>query len=491
MWPFVKRRYAASERWPLTMRLFRLSDSDWWNLGAAFEGCFISGASGAGKTTGSGRKLATSYLAAGMGGLVLTAKSDERELWERYCRETGRASDLVVFSPSGPWRFNFLEHELHRAGPGAGLTENLVNLFSEVMEVAQRQTGSGGREDEGYWRRAMRQMVRNCIDVLTLGRNRLSVTDLYRMVVSLPKSLASVSDPEWQRRSFAYESLQLADRAAKSSIRQQDYELCADYCLLEFPELSEKTRSIVVSTFTSMIDVFQRSVLRELFCTTTNITPEAVEEGAIILVDLPVKEYAEVGQLAQVLMKYVFMRSIERRRQDVEMRPVFLWADESQLFTTSYDFMFQTTARSSRVATVYLTQNLSNYYATLGAREEGKAAVDSLLGNLNTKIFHANGDAVTNEWAATMIGRSRQFLVNANTSRSSDVVSTLFGQQDSQTSGGVTEAIDFEVQPQRFTTLRKGGRTYGGLVDAIVFQGGRRFQATGRTWLPVTFQQRF
>jgi len=476
--------------WPLALPLMPLSDVDAFTLADACEGVGIFGATGSGKSSGSGRQLALAYLRAGMGGLVLTAKPDERALWERYCRDAGRAQDLIVFSPGGHWRFNFLDYELHRSGAGGGLTENIVNLFSEACQVAERQTGAGGREDEGYWRRAMRQMVRNASDILMLGAGRVSIPDLYRLIVSLPTSHSQVGDADWRNRSFAYACLKAADERPKSAMRRDDYALCADYALMEFPGLSEKTRSVIVSTFTSMADVFQRGVPRELFCTTTNIAPEAIEDGKIILMDLSVKEFGEVGQLSQALMKYVFMRSIERRAPQGDLRPVFLWVDESQLFTTDYDFMFQTTARSARVCTVYLTQNLSNYYATLGAGEQGKASADSLLANLNTKIFHANGDPVTNDWAASLIGRSRQYFVNASNTQPADVIAALCGLAgNGQTSGGVSEVMEFEVQPRRFSSLRKGGVANGGLVDAIVFQGGRRFAATGKTWLPVTFQQ--
>ena len=481
------------QRWPLTRPLFWLSDTAAFTLADACEGAQVFGATGSGKTTGSGYRLARAFLLAGMGGLILTAKPDECSQWVRYCQEAGRLHDLVVFSATGPWRFNFLNYELHRSGPGAGLTENLVNLFSEVLQVAERQTGSGGREDEGYWRRAMRQLVRNCIDLLVTGTGNVSIPDLYRLVVSLPTSPAQVNDSAWQERSFAIQCLKAADAKSKSASRFRDYELCADYTLLEFPGLSDKTRSIIVSTFTSMVDVFQRSVLRELFCTSSNVTPDVATEGKIILMALPVKEFGEVGQLAQVLMKYVFMRSVERRVPQDDMRPVFLWADESQNFTSPYDFQFQTTARSARVCTVYLTQNLPNYYATLGAGEAGKASADSLLANLNTKIFHANSDPVTNEWSSTLIGKSRQFFVNAsNSQQPGDWLSTMCGWRNAQhASAGISEVYEYEVPPRRFTALRKGGAPNGGLVDAIVFQGGRRFRETGKTWLPVTFQQQF
>ncbi len=56
--------------------------------------------------------------------------------------------------------------------------------------------------------------------------------------------------------------------------------------------------------------------------------------------------------------------------------------------TTAYDMQFQTTCRSSRVATVYLTQNISNMYAALGGSDQGENQANSLFANLNTKIFH-------------------------------------------------------------------------------------------------------
>jgi hypothetical protein len=489
MWWRSKRR-AAGRRWPFTMPLLWLAEDCAFTLADAFEAVQIFGATGSGKTTGSGRQLALAYLRAGMGGLVLTAKADERCLWENYCRETGRIADLVVFSPTGPWRFGFLDYELRRDGPGAGLTENLVNLFGEVLQVAERRGSGTGREDEGYWLRALRQLVRNCIDLSILANGSVSVPDLYRVVISLATSPAQVGDRAWQERSFAYSCLQAADGRPKPPARRRDFELCADYCLLEFPALSEKTRSIIVSSFTSMVDVFQRSVLRELFCTSTNITPEATSDGKIILMDLAVKEFGEVGQLAQVLMKYMFMRAIERRSAGDATRPVFLWADESQNFTSDYDFQFQATARSARVCTVYLTQNLPNYYATLGANEAGRASADALLGNLNTKILHANSDPVTNEWAANLIGRSRQYFVNASRSQPIDVISALLGlDSGGQSSGGVSEVMEYEVPPRRFTALRRGGAVNAGIVDAIVFQGGRRFAPTGKTWLQTTFRQ--
>ncbi|GIW86417.1 MAG: hypothetical protein KatS3mg108_0741 [Isosphaeraceae bacterium] len=55
---------------------------------------------------------------------------------------------------------------------------------------------------------------------------------------------------------------------------------------------------------------------------------------------------------------------------------------------------------------------------------------------------------------------------------------------------GISESYEFEVQPSVFTALRRGGFANGGEVDGIVFQGGRRFRANGRSWIRRTFRQR-
>ncbi len=258
-----------------------------------------------------------------MGGLVLTAKSDERKVWEGYCRATGRLRDFYVFSTRGPLKFNFLDYELKRRGPGAGLTENIVHLFCEMLEVAERQSGQAGRADEGYFRRANRQLLRNVVDLLVMAKGRVSVPELYQAVISAPTSLAQRNSADWKKSSFCYQCLREGDARPKSASRAHDFSIVADYFFVEYPALSSRTRSVVVSTFTSMVDVIQRGVLAQLFCGETNITPEAIEDGAILLIDLPVKEFGEVGQFAQVLWKMAFQRAIERRDMSRNKRPVF------------------------------------------------------------------------------------------------------------------------------------------------------------------------
>jgi hypothetical protein len=472
--------------------LLKLSSKDFWTVRDSFEGTQIFGAIGSGKTSGSGQAIAKAFLKAGYGGLVLTAKKGERELWEKYAEATGR-QDLIIVSPENHWRFNFLNYELNRPGKGGGLTENLVALFCHVLEAAERKEQGGG--NERFWKDALKNLLRNAIELLKMSKGEVKLEDISRIIESAPATLDQVESPDWQRRSYCAELLYEAEEKAKSPAQEADYAHTRKYWLQDFPDLNPKTRSIITAMFTNMASLFLRSPLRELFSTTTDFLPEHSHNGAVIIIDLPAREYMDVGIYAQMMFKLLWQQSTERREIGPASRPVFLWVDESQVFVNSYDTQFQTTARDRMAATVYLTQNISNYYAML-AGQRAKPETDSLLGNLVTKIFHSQSDAETNRWAAELVGKSWQTRINANVSSSqgggsssSRYSGVISDQQSEQSSAGFSEIFEYELPPSSFTTLKKGGPPNGNQVEAILYQGGRTFKHTGKTHLKVTFQQ--
>ena len=478
------------EPWPNDLELLRWTKAEPFTLEDACKGVQVWGMTGSGKSSGSGKLLALSYLEAGFGGLVLCAKPGEADTWREYCRLAGRSDDLIVFAPSAPWRFNFLDYELQRPGAGAGLTENLVQLFLTVAEIAGRGAGSGGQENEGYWQRSLQQLLRNAIDLLVAATGRVSVSDLYRLIISAPTGFEQIDSAAWKAKSFCWDCLLRGDAAKKDGYREYDFSVVADYFLVEYPGLSEKTRSIIVSTFTSMADGFNRGVLRELFGTATNVTPDDCLTGKVVVVDLPVKEFAEIGQFAATVWKYQFQRAVERRDVRANPRPCFLFADEAHLFTTKFDALFQTTARSARCCTVYLTQNLNNYLVAYSG-ESGQAQAKSLLGNLTTHVVHALADTDTAQFVADLIGRSKQWFHNGNvTHQPYHPIDDAMGVSRSQSSGGYSESFEFEVQPAELARMATGGPATGFRVGGLVWRGGHPFPSTGRSYLWTSFNQR-
>ena len=455
---------------------------NYWSLNDAFQGVQAFGGTGSGKSSGSGQALARAFLEANLGGLVLTAKTDEVFAWQEYARGTGRETDLLIVDESAKWRFNFLRYELKRPGAGAGQTENLVNLFCSVLESSERRQGQTGGSD-AYWQRTLKQLLRNAIDLAVLAMDDLDLPALYRIITSAPRTAEEEANPAWREKSACHKLIQIAEERARERDRTEDFELTRDYWLREFPSLATETRSIIVSTFTSMADCFLRGRLRKLFCTDLNFQPEDSFDGKIIVLNLPVKEHNELGQFAQVLFKYVWQRAVERRippridRKTAQetIRPVFLWADESQFFANSYDVLFQSTARSSRACTVYLTQNLPSYFAAFGG-PNSRSEVEAFIGNLQTKIFHANGDPATNNWAADSIGKTRQMRYQGSIS---EAVARASGPGINQSAGG-SQITEYTIQPQEFTILGTGGSECDMQVDCIIFQGGRRWIVPGR-----------
>lgn len=450
---------------------------DVFTIRHAVEGVQIFGASGSGKSTGSGRHLALALLRSGAGGLVLTVKPDEPAMWKEYCAAAGRLNDLVIFSPSQPWRFNPLEYQYRCAGSGQ-TTENIVHLFASLAEVLDRAAGASTPD---YWTRAQNQLVRNAVDLAAVARGVPNLDLIYSIIATAPQSPEEARADSWQRTSLCYRCLAEGDRRPKNPIQQADWPQVVRFWLREFPTLSSRTRSCIVSTFSTIAETFLRGELRRLFSTTTNITPEVTFQGKILLLALPIKQFGELGRLAQVLWKHLWQKAAEARDIRSNPRHVFLWADESQHFIAKSDPLFLTTSRSAKVITVLLTQNAPNYLTVLSRSE-----VDSLLANLATKIWHRNSCTITNQMAADTIARSRQFHWSTGMSMSGEGGGSP---RVSHNVGG-SDALEWELLPGEFQFLRSGGPGSNFEVDAILYQAGRIWAGSKRNHLRVAFNQR-
>lgn len=457
---------------------------DAWRIRDSFEGTSIMGQTGSGKSSTSGAAIAKRFLQLGYGGLVLCAKPGERELWQRYARECGREHHLFIVSPREDpyhhthWRFNFLDYELNRAKDmGGGLTENLVTLLTTVTEIIENKASAA--ENDRYWTRAMHQLLRNTIDLLNLACDTLTLSDVLRIILEAPRSESQAQDEHWQQNSFCAQCLEEAHRRVHISgdpIARHDFEVVWNYFVKDYAGLDARTRSNIVSTYTSVADVLSHGYCHELLCTTTNLVPEYTFDGAIIVLDLPIQHFRSVGRASQGIIKYLYQLCVLARDVEREPRPVFLWGDEIQNFCSSFDFEFLAVARSARCATVFITQSISNYYAVLGAG--GRDAANALLANLSTKLFHANGDIETNRWASETIGSHETTSHNYSSSQNA---------QGSSTSRGGSDTVKGKILPSDFTTLRRPAPP-DYIAEGIVFQGGRIWQS-GDTFMKVKFKQ--
>ena len=551
---YLPRWIEGGSRRNASRALVDFGGGDFLTEAQCFEGIMIFGATGSGKTTGSAATLQRSFLSndENYGFVVLCVKPGEADDWEAAAARAGRSGDVVRFGPGRPWRFNFLAYTAAIPGGYGRDPFNQVNLLEQVCEAAKLGEVQNSGGENAYFVGARKELITRIVVPMFYAWGELTIERFLDMVGSAPTSIEQVADAEWRARSGCYQTLiKAVDDPAIQGLEPQDVRIFATFWLKFWPTLDPKTRSNIVSTFTSALLPLTVGLIRDLFCTTTNVIPDVAREGAILIIDLPVKVYREAGILGNLIWKYLAQLMLERTSHP-NARPVVLWTDESQCLTAKYDLEFQSTARSSKTITVNITQNLSGYYAMLPARD-ARAATDAILGNFQTKIFHQNTDPATNQYASDLIGKGivrrntvnwssnhghsdgQSWSYNSNTqigesegrswgsqssfgssygangsswsysggsnsgrnegrtwSRSAgDGYSYTEGSNyGSSNGGGWTEVIDYIVEPRAFATqLRKGGPDNMGLVDAIIVQGGRKFNGTGAHWLPSTFQQ--
>jgi hypothetical protein len=482
---------------PLDYPLLRLNSVDAISWRDAAEGILITGAVGSGKSSGSGSALARAALSLNWGACVTTTKVTDRDDWIRYARDTNRSDSLLIVRPGGPHHFNFADREWNRDGAGAAQTENVTQLLMAGAEIAGARREGGS---DPYWHQSTTQLVRNTVHLTGLATGGVRLADMLAIVRSAPKSIDDVraKDSPWRMESACFQALLAASKSLTTEAQRLDYEATEAYFLSEFADLAPKTRSIITQSFTSLLDPFMRSPLRELFCTDTTFTPEDAERGKIILLDLPVKEWGEVGRIAQVLFKTSFQRSIERRDIRKSPVPVLLFCDEAQLFLSpSSEETFLQTARASRCVAVYLTQNVANVYSALGGTPKAQHQAESILSLLSTHIYHTNAGE-TCDWAARRISQTWQMRQGANQGYSSNMsqqggslttdTTTSVNYSDNQ-GVSLSEQLSFQILPQEFTTLRTGSPRNNMLVDGIIFKPGRIWNATGTNFMRVTFKQ--
>ena len=495
------------ETYDLDTPLIELSGSDSvagvWSVRNAVEGVQIFGGIGSGKTSGSGRMLALKYLVAGFGGLVLTVKPDEKDVWVDYCAKTGRTKDLLIVEPGRDNFFNFLDYA---GGTGNDfLTENIVQVLKTVINASAEK--SGGKADDPFWETALDMLIFNVIDLCKLAYGKISVQKMFEIVQSLPKAdtIQNPGEPSAFQIAFDIAEQKVNDQIKTWANKQPvetmlkfsddifyDEMVCAalpdarlfkfihEFFMDSFMNLAEKTRSIIDFSFSGFLFHLLRDPVYSLFCSrAATFTPEDCIEGKIILINLPVKTYHKIGRDSQIMFKYIWQRAMEKREITDAARPVFLWADEAQHFLHEHDAEYQATARSSRIATVYISQNLPNYLANMGgAKSDFK--VKSFLGTLGTKIFHANADIETNRYASELIGDT----FYEETSETATAAGTF------SSSRTKSLKIDRAVKPEEFAHLKTGGPLNSFRVEGYLhFQGN--LLKTARNHIKIQFNQQY
>jgi type IV secretory pathway TraG/TraD family ATPase VirD4 len=466
---------------PLDRVVLRLSKAVVITLRDILASIGILGRSGSAKTSGSGATIMRALIAMPSGGLICGAKPEDLENTVKIFREAGREDDLLIFGPDTGLRFNPIDYEVQHGAD----TNDLVHFMMTVGESLKGGDSKSTGEDGQFWHQQSSRCLYCDVEIIKQARGQVSAPAIQEFIATAAYSPAQIATPEWQAE-FHNQCLKQAFIREKTPIEQYNFDLASAYCLTEFPQMAEKTRSSILAHVNGILHVFNSGLARHLLSTTTNVIPDVMFNGKWLFVNTPPCQYHETGRFIACALKYATQRCILRRAAKPSDVPVIIWCDEAQEFVNSFDSHFLAQCRSHLGAMVHLTQSVHSYYAALPG-QAGKHQANALLSNFGTKIFHALGDYESAEFAANLVGRSLQTFVGASMSPASNLYDEFTGRSQLVTS--TSEHFEYILQPNRFMNgLRTGGSINNLMCDAIVVRSGQPF-ANGNNWLQVAFRQ--
>ena len=434
-------------------------------------GCLITGGLGSGKSSTSARNIALSLLASGYGGLVLTVKSDETEHWIEYAKETGREKDLIIFNAASGLSFDPLAYIWQAGGRAAAQIETVVELFTILMSVGKVYQPSSG---ERYFEQAVEELLRATLVILSNAREPISILAIHKVIASLPTEPPEVDDPEWQQSSECARIIsKLRQRKEEfTSSQWDDLEIAILFLLEKFPSLDSRTRSNIESTWSGMASKFTYDPFRSMFCSGRfDFTAEMTTHNhAIVVCDMPVLEYGrQTSRLCQILVKLIFQKAWLRHQYKLRCcNGAFLFQDEFSLLMHRDEGHFHQVCRGSAIAPICITPNILNIAAEEFGEQQPGAKTLGFLGLLSLKIFHANNETLTNQYASDQIGKVYSYIEGWNA-----------GQSENHHHSGVSanKQLVHLLEPIAFTSLLKpdGDNPYS---EAVVYLSGRTFNAT-------------
>lgn len=475
----------------------------------AIEATLVLGSTGSGKTSGPAQYAGKAMLSKGWGMCILCAKPEEKDRWVRYAEQTGRSKDLVIFNKDSDLNFNFLQYELDRTGDGAGEMINMVNILMNLNEQNRIHQSGGDGKEEKFWDNSLRRLISRSIILLILAGKEVSIHNMRKLVSGCFRSddfkiyneiINLISNDEvdpklrkqavhdletWIQASFfldVYHKVNLKD--FESPTKTEEARFVLDYWSKEFPNISERTQSIIIESYNGVIEPwFGSGILQEKFSggLSDELWPEnIIKRNCIVIIDFPLKEYGLAGIYAASIYKTAFQAAMERRdiKRETDPKPVALVIDEYQSFVSPLtDSLFQVTARSSWVACLYITQNINNIHFVMGSTNPLPKA-KSLLGNLNLKYFCSQSDFDTNKWASEMIG---QHLAN---------VERVSIDSKKQISKSKNQQLMDRISPDEFTKLKTGRKANKFIVESVVFKAGKTWGENEENYAIVKFDQR-
>ena len=438
----------------------------------------MQGASGSGKTNFVGYQIAKALAGdRDIGCLSLASKPvEDVQFWQEILGGAGRRRELLVFGPGHKLRFNVLDHELRSGADSRELASFLMTL-GETLHRGE----AGAEQSEQFFHQQSGRMLHMAIEPVRLATGRLSPVDVQQFITGAAMTPEQLSMPQWQA-GFHNRVLEAAYHAVKTPIEEADFEhQVMPYWLGEIPALNDRTRSSITTQVQGILHVLCSGIVRELMATTTNVSPEIMDQGAWVLVDMPISRYGASGAMVNGIWHLATQRHILRRYAADKRKITVIWIDEFQNHLNSFDPQFLAECRSHGDCMVVLTQSLHSYFAALKGGHAAEHGANALLTNFAHRIFCSLGDAKSAEWASGLLGQQLETMIGGSLAPEESVWDTLMGK--TKFTGTFSQHYEPILQPNVFMHNLRTGRD--GVADAIIIRP-ERF-SNGQNFLQVAF----
>lgn len=436
---------------------------------------YVQGGSGSGKTSGSMRTLAKTLIAKGYGGLYVCPKNEDYDIVMEYIREAGREADVILIDETGQHTLNFLDYSRRFVPEGASAA---VFLNAQINKGREIESTTNANYTEAFWVNESERGVSLAIILLEKSGEQLSIYHVYLIITSCPTQVEQLEDDAFLERSYCIHCL---DRAMQEHKQEGELLLAMQYFYQEIPSMDFKTWSNVKATIMGLLFNQMTGLQAKLLdgVESTFSMEQAYTEQKIILINLPRSRHQIAGvRITGLLIDAYMMAMLHRNVKKDTGNYTFLLIDEFQLFLNEYYWVFQSISRSARCICIYATQSFSSCIAKIGG-DHARDMMQSLLGNLNLKIFHASSESASMELSADTIGKYYDVRMSVNSS-----------ENQNHNGSSASEELRHFVTPHEFSRLKNGTERNDYQVEAYITESGTVFD-NNKTYKKISFDQRF
>jgi len=477
----VSSRHADS----LDQHLVHLGGKDWWSLRHAVESAIIFGQPGSGKSSGPLAAILAAAFRANVGIVSLAAKPGQADAEEALARKHGREVFRI-----GKESINVFAELMN---PNADHTTNAITLAKAVRtlkSVLSRSKPGGGGDHGEYFVGNEDRLNENTFEAHLLAGQIPSAQGAVEFISSLPHDAEHVRS-EGFKHSRCHQVLAAAFVRAKQNGWMADFQRVHNALMVEFVAIPQKTRG-----------TFQAGVYGALNPLTKGQAARTVAAAApslklsdlllrpappVIISEMNYGTDGDTARAVHTLVKLVTHVVLMRRKIESETVPILCLADEIQNIISESDWAFASESRGYRAGSIYATQSINSLFAAY-PNEAGRAAVETLLGCLNTKVI-CLPDYQTAVWASNQLGKElRPFFGGSGGSGGYESPSDLLYGTKSNASASFNMQLTEILRPEELAQLRTGGPRNKYLVECLWLQRGRSFNGYPFTF--VTFNQK-